>query len=537
MAWRRKKDEDETEFVINAREPSLGVGIRVRGNFETETYKFVRGGERTFKAAYCKLYIKPAYNVSPETRLLLKPPPPPPPAPVKPVVVVAQHTDTKLEKAIAANPDSDAPYRAYAAWLTGQGDPRGELIRVQCDRARSPKDRKLAAAEAKLFEAHGAYLMPPLLAQAIERTKRSKTAQCSVEWHCGYLKSVRLAREVAKRLADIDFTAITTELVDHPAATFLRSLVIADSIAFATVRTIGRRKLPTLEVLDIAADHGDFGSLFAAPRLQRLVLRGYGLKVKKQLSHDTLRELVIDTANASALDLDGLLTGYFPALEQFELKSNTLELSPEQVTHLRLDDFAPKLTRLALRGIGGSLTLVEALAKSEMLPRLTSLVIEAIDLDDKTHKVVRDHRAEFSHFTELVLERLGPKTAQPDPIREHEVVRSAPDRQSAEAARKIAVASKWLVLGFDQGRNWLWGEYEGRDHYYVFSALRGSARGCDCGSAKDPCKHVLALRLLAARQHAFADRAVPEALVRNASRERPSYSRSDGEWDWYPSDD
>jgi hypothetical protein len=40
---------------------------------------------------------------------------------------------------------------------------------------------------------------------------------------------------------------------------------------------------------------------------------------------------------------------------------------------------------------------------------------------------------------------------------------------------------------------------------------------------------VLALRLLAARHHAFADQPIPDELARHASRERPVYRRDD--WD------
>ena len=78
-----------------------------------------------------------------------------------------------------------------------------------------------------------------------------------------------------------------------------------------------------------------------------------------------------------------------------------------------------------------------------------------------------------------------------------------------------------------RARDRVWGEYEGRDHYYVFADLRGQS-GCDCPSPKQPCKHSLALRLLAAHQHAFVERPVPDAIVRHASRERPTYGR-----DWY----
>jgi uncharacterized protein (TIGR02996 family) len=519
----RVKATAEIEFVINAREPALGVGIRVRGDSERDTYNFVNGGERSFKHAYCKLYMKPALVVPPEVRLKLAPPPPPPPPPVKPTVVVAQHSDSKLEKAIASDVGGEAPYRAYAEWLAERGDPRAELIRVQFDRT-----KKRAAAEAQLFETHGAYLMPPLLAQALERTKRSKGAKCSVEWHGGYLKSVHLARENTPRLRSLDLGAIAVELVDHPSATFLRSLVIEGSGDYsAVIRTIGKRKLVALEELVLPSTRaGNIGVLFSAPRLSRLVIHGGGAKVQKKLTHDALRELVIDTYGTSAIDLDGLLTGYFPALERFEIACSGFNVSAAQLAHLRLDDLAPKLTSLVLRGIEGAESVLDALARSQLRTRLVELVVSATDLDDK---LVKANHASFAHVAALVLERPAPG-AVVRVERDAAVLEDAPDWESRAAARKIADASKWMALGFDPRRNWLWGEYEGRDHYHVFTAPRGGDHGCECGSAKDPCKHVLALRLLSAREHPFAERTVPDAIVRNASRERPTYGRERDDW-------
>ena len=42
--------------------------------------------------------------------------------------------------AIVANPEDDVPRLLYADWLEKHGDPRGEFIRVQCQRARLPED-------------------------------------------------------------------------------------------------------------------------------------------------------------------------------------------------------------------------------------------------------------------------------------------------------------------------------------------------------------------------------------------------------------
>jgi uncharacterized protein (TIGR02996 family) len=65
-----------------------------------------------------------------------------------------------LEEALVANPDDLASHMAYADYLAEQGDPRGELVRVQLaleDEGKSAAERKkLRAAEKKLLQAHEA---------------------------------------------------------------------------------------------------------------------------------------------------------------------------------------------------------------------------------------------------------------------------------------------------------------------------------------------------------------------------------------------
>lgn len=63
-----------------------------------------------------------------------------------------------LLAAILETPDDDAPRLVYADWLQGHGDPRGELIQLQCQLAAAPDDdrrRNIKIAENKLLEAHG----------------------------------------------------------------------------------------------------------------------------------------------------------------------------------------------------------------------------------------------------------------------------------------------------------------------------------------------------------------------------------------------
>jgi uncharacterized protein (TIGR02996 family) len=61
-----------------------------------------------------------------------------------------------LLAAIRAAPDDDAPRLVYADWLIERGDPRGELIQVQCALARRPDDATLAARQRVLLTRHRA---------------------------------------------------------------------------------------------------------------------------------------------------------------------------------------------------------------------------------------------------------------------------------------------------------------------------------------------------------------------------------------------
>ncbi len=81
----------------------------------------------------------------------------------------------------------------------------------------------------------------------------------------------------------------------------------------------------------------------------------------------------------------------------------------------------------------------------------------------------------------------------------------APDTQVAHAARSLAHPGKWQNLGLDEGV--AWGEFQGSGNkpYQVAVGLEGPAFKCNCPSRKRPCKHALALFMLAAYQ----DSAIP----------------------------
>jgi len=77
-----------------------------------------------------------------------------------------------------------------------------------------------------------------------------------------------------------------------------------------------------------------------------------------------------------------------------------------------------------------------------------------------------------------------------------EVLRLAPDSNSAKSGQDLAQLRKWASLGFDEAA--LWGECQGsgKKPYQVQVDFSEPAFKCSCPSRKFPCKHGLGLLLL-----------------------------------------
>src|SRR3954471_20112358 len=74
----------------------------------------------------------------------------------------------------------------------------------------------------------------------------------------------------------------------------------------------------------------------------------------------------------------------------------------------------------------------------------------------------------------------------------------APDAASVVAARKLARPAPWSDVGHDERAVWGLCKGSGSKPYQVQVDENGPAYKCSCPSRKFPCKHALALLLLAA---------------------------------------
>jgi hypothetical protein len=273
---------------------------------------------------------------------------------------------------------------------------------------------------------------------------------------------------------------------------------------------------------------GDVWPLLAAlPQLRDFTVRAQVVGLSQIPRHATLRTLKIESDLDSAVR-DRLFAAHLPALEALELGGDRVTLRAKDIAALANNASLTSLRELAIRRSAGTQTILNALlspAGAKLLARLDTLVLADGDLGDKAAPALAKHAAKLAHLKTFDLSG-NPMTNAPASRRidEAAVIRRTHDANTVLAARALADPAKWLRMGRDGER--VWGEIEGRrdgtGHYEVVADLyvRGGT-GCSCWSPRSPCKHALALQLLAARGHPFAALATPGEIARHARRERP----------------
>jgi uncharacterized protein (TIGR02996 family) len=454
--------------------------------------------------------------------------------------------------------DDPQHWLVYADWLQAQDDPRGQLIVAQAQRAADPTNKKLAATETALLKEHGAYFLPPNLAKLYASRRKTDAEGTSTElvWRYGFLDRIMLARRSSRQP---ELEPILAELLAHPSTRYLRSLTFGAldrSLAQSYVKlveTVVAAAHPRLEELVIGVSDdpvelaytrtGNLGPLFRAlPALQRLVVRTGALRFESQIKHPTLRELELVGAELAATHLERIVAAKLPGLRTFALEVPQLAPEIDQRDRLLANPSFAALERLAFRRTQQTTSLLDAIVRAPTIATLRALDLRHGDLTGAAAIKIAQHRQKLEHvkleldgnpmgaaaiarISEVTEVSAAPRPERHNAITVQDVIARAPDNASVAAAKKIAMVRRWSTLGRDGAR--VWGEYEGSDHYWVFAQLDGEATGCSCPSGKRPCKHAIALLLLAANQHAFTERPMPDHGVRQARAE----GRYGGSWE------
>lgn len=180
---------------------------------------------------------------------------------------MAYHHD--LAMAVRASPGDDLAYRAYAAWLCENNDPRGGLIEA------------MLAGEPAVLEPHQVLFLGPL---AFERG-------AEVTWSKGFWHTIT----VNEAWDPGAVPSLLAEALVHPSALVLHTLVVrADAIA-ALADTLADGPLLPIRTLRVSAEGGSLGTWAAVwarvPGLEVLELAGDNPQLG-ELALD-LRELAV----------------------------------------------------------------------------------------------------------------------------------------------------------------------------------------------------------------------------------------------------
>ena len=432
----------------------------------------------------------------------------------------------ELEAQIREAPDSIEPYSIYADWLQEHGDPMGELIALGIKCA-SGNDEDVVRMQ-RFLDLHRARFLDGL-------TKK-ELAPFALEWRhgvvCGIEEMVSMDRatpELWSRLLGLRVCGFvqTVALVysNTPQVIaavcelpLLRSLVVDDIPELSTTKlrslssralrmTFDRTRLPpTLERLDLLA-----GEIQGAPgRLE-------------------IRELTVRVTESMATFV---ATAKLPRLEKLTLDLNQ-EHATQAIELLRGLEL-PVLTHLELRNGVLDVDTFEKLAKLPIAAQLTSLALNIVELTDDDVQSMLETRSftslaeldlSYNELTREALEaarKLAPnvisrRQAKPGNALERRIRRFAGSR--LKAAEDIADPKSWKEARVDGDLRWA--RYSGTEEYELFISEDLTRYGCTCPSSIQPCKHVVALALVAARTE------LPEASSNNiedrVERRRETY--------------
>ena len=320
---------------------------------------------------------------------------------------------------VLAHPDDDGPRRVYADWLSERGDPRGELIAVQCELAvrgaHDPERRDLERRELDLLQAHGNRWIAELGLTDVKAAR----PRGPIEHMVGPTVVFR------RGFPDEASLPVADAIGAMPAflATPLRRLVVTDMQGVALAELAAQAPIRSLTSLRLRNGYGALGALGNGPlittidelALQRI--HGRSIDELATAAFPAMRSLELDEIDFGHLHM--LATAvWLPALRTLRIAISNYESMAFLIGEKWRD-----LTTLYLRASGLSDDQLPALAAARISDNLEHLelwlgnrdlrpaVLDAFSRRDnlpKLQKLVLHGKARVTDITPLV-ERWGPK--------------------------------------------------------------------------------------------------------------------------------
>lgn len=450
--------------------------------------------------------------------------------------VLAMAEDPALIEAIidGAGPTHEGPYLVYSDWLQSQGDARGELIMVQKQLQADPDNTTLQKTEDKLIKKLSPERLYKMHKKKRSKNKRKDSGYTHLDWKLGFIVGARVARNSERPPYTI--RELTTTLLAHPSARVLRSLEIGalggkGDYDYTHVVEAIRRAAPTSlrhltlaefdgeEHADLSASTlGDISGLYPVlPRLETLHLRAGTMDIG-DIVLPSLRTLAITTIVFEQRALQSVAQASWPHLASLRLRAGGTALPYAGIADIGTAPDMKALRNLSLEHTDETGEVWRGVLRdSALLSRLDTLALPYGSLTDHDVDDLLAQRHQLEHLRLLdlqgnylsedatraihgvcksvLLSNQRPPASSRDSFTDQQINEFAPDAKSILAARKIAKPNKWLLLGSDG--EYLWGRCQGSSLYQVFVNVDDMESACECPSQKYPCKHAIALLMLA----------------------------------------
>jgi len=328
----------------------------------------------------------------------------------------------ELRAALHAAPDNLEAWRVYGDWLQTRGDPRGELIAVECallDGRRDGRERlNLATRRDTLLMEHFLDVYTEALNDVLRRCRTVK-----VDVWSGFLVRAQLVQGVGDHAPGL--FSLVDVVCNSPGIEFLRELHLGfhegaklsrNAMGRALKRLVKsgpHRALQRLHI-ELARPHGTIGLLtplyVAAPNLKSLSVRGNGIDLGV-LEHPCLEQLVVETPALSGASLRSVADAQLPRLRELTVYLGSSEgqrrgvpgIDDRDLARLCQTDGLSALEHLGLPNYAGNDALIAHLVASPLLRQVTSLDLSMGGLTDAGAEWLLEYRGRFAHLESIDL--------------------------------------------------------------------------------------------------------------------------------------
>lgn len=313
----------------------------------------------------------------------------------------ASPRNADLEKLIAGAPFEVEAYLVYADWLSGAGDPRGELITIQhslstmaAAERKSPRGKALAARATQILKQNQRFL-PGVSPELV-----------TITWRWGFIESVHFDNNDDWMSDDYQVVPVVKQVLASPAVVSLTELHVGvqrwdrgEKDVPAVLKTVGaspvgaqirRLDVGPAKENDIDTAHYTPGKLDGIseyfPALESLRVHGAGFTLGA-LELPKLRDLTIETCGLSRRNMKSITAARWPELERLDLwfgsEDHGAQCGVKDLEAI-LDGAAfPRVKHLGLRNAEFTDALCKALPKARILKQLETLDLSMGTMSDE----------------------------------------------------------------------------------------------------------------------------------------------------------